>query len=170
MTHLLAYYKYYLAGLLAVSLGLNGWLLTRPTPAPITVTKTEYVDRVVEKEVEKIVYRDIVKYQDRIVKRTVTEPGGKQVVEEIKELTSEHDKSTGVDREKVVDKETKRTQSVATITTPPSYLLGIGVDHRGTFRSGSVGVRLHRELPVYLGIGVARQEHYSVTLNLGILL
>jgi hypothetical protein len=154
---------------LAVSVILNLWLISRPKPHPVQVTKTEYVDRIVEKEVVKVVNNDIVKYKDRVITRTITKPGGTQIVEQIKEVAGEHDKSSAVAREQVVDKEVRKSESVAVYPKAARYLLSVGITPRGSFSSGSAGYRIVDSIPVYLGAGVSKFEsNYGLTLNVGV--
>lgn len=160
---------YWLHIVFFVSVALNAWLLTRPDPQPVTITKTEYADRVVEKEVVKVVNNDIVKYRDRVITRTITEPGGTKIVEQVQERAGEHDKSTGVVGEKVVDKTTKRTESVAIYPQAPRYLLGLSATPRGDIGSLSFGVRIASKLPVYAGAGVTKVDRsYKFSLNVGV--
>lgn len=153
-----------------VSIVLNLWLLTRPAPTPTVTTKTEYIDRIVEKEVVKVVNNDIVKYKDRVITRTITKPGGTQIVEQIKELAGEHDKSTGVARAEVVDKTTKRTESVVQVGAPPRYLLALSSTPDWSNASVGIGMRVHTQLPIYLGAGVSKAGTiYGLSLNVGVL-
>jgi hypothetical protein len=171
MTSILVYLKpYWLHITVLISVLLNLWLLTRPTPTPTEVTKTEYVDRVVEKEVVKVVNRDIIKHVNRDIVRTITKPGV-QIVEQIKESEGQRDRSTEVGQTKIVDKELRKSESMVKVASPPRYLLGVGITPSGGFASANLGVRVHPSLPVYLGAGVAKHGTvYGLTLNVGVAL
>lgn len=160
---------YLLHIVLVASILLNLWLVSRPLPTPTEVTKTEYVDREVVKEVVKVEYRDKIKYKDRVITRTVTKPGGTKIVQEIRETSGERVKSTGIHREAERATEVSRTESVATVSKVPRYLLHVGITPGGSFNSSSVGFRLIDSIPVYIGPGINKNgSSYNLTLNLGV--
>jgi len=161
--------KLYWVHILAlISTSLSIYLLTRPTLPAVTLTKIEFVDRVVTKEVVKYIDRDVVKYKDRVITRTVTKPGGIKVVEKIKETGGQSSKTQTV--ETVKERDTSKTVVTTAIRPIHSkYMLGFNGNHYLNHYSISVGIRVHNSIPVYVGGGIIKTNgEYKPFLSLGV--
>lgn len=158
MTLLKAYWR----ELTILLLGIFAYSLHRKEPRIVEVTKTEYVDRVVEKVVT--VEKEVVK--DKKKRTTVQKPDGTKVVTETEESTK-----TNENKEKtVVDKEEKETQTETKIQRNHSYSLGIDVKlYPETEYSASFQMRLG-DLPLLIGptLHVRTSESLQIGIGLGL--
>lgn len=158
MTLLKAYWR----ELTILLLGIFAYSLHRKEPRIVEVTKTEYVDRVVEKVVT--VEKEVVK--DKKKRTTVQKPDGTKVVTETEESTK-----TNENKEKtVVDKEEKDTKIETKIQRNHSYSLGIDVKlYPETEYSASFQMRLG-DLPLLIGptLHVRTSESLQIGIGLGL--
>ena len=163
--------QYWLQIWAAIVTLLCAFLLTRPTPKPIVTTKTEYIDKIVTKTVDKIVYKDVIKWRDRIITKTVTKPGGTTIVETTKETSGEGSESRSVEKEQEHDKTTVAKSEVTILPPSPKFLLNISGNPYTGIYSTSAGFRLHSAIPLYLGPGVIRNPDtsYKLLLSLGVI-
>lgn len=154
--------KTYWRELTILLLGIFAYSLYRKEPRIVEVTKTEYVDRVVEKVIT--IEKEVVK--DKKKRTTIQKPDGTKVITETEESTK-----TNENKEKtVVDKEEKETQTETKIQTNHSYSLGIDVKlYPETEYSASFQMRLG-DLPLLIGptIYVRQTEYFSFGLGIGI--
>jgi len=171
MTILLSLLRPYWSHILAItSTALCAFLLTRPSPVPIVTTKTEFVDKVVDREVIRYVDRDVVKYRDRIVNRTITKPGGTTIVETIKEVGGQSNKSTEVEAGKEHDTFKGAVTTITVLPAAPKFLLSVNLYPGGSFYSSSAGIRIHNTVPLYLGAGIMKVDtSYKPFLSLGVI-
>jgi len=158
MTLLKAYWR----ELTILLLGIFAYSLHRKEPRIVEVTKTEYVDRVVEKVVT--VEKEVVK--DKKKRTTVQKPDGTQIITETEESTK-----TNENKEKtVVDKEKKETQTDTKIQTNHSYSLGIDVKlYPETEYSARFQMRLG-DLPLLIGptLHVRTTEYLQIGIGIGL--
>jgi hypothetical protein len=153
-----------------VATTLSVFLLARPVPTPIEITKTEYKDRVVTKEVEKVVFRDVVKFKDVVRTRTITKPGGVTIVDRTETKSGESDKSKAVEETKTKENEVTKTTTVTVLPAAPKFLLSVSTNPYSGLYSGSVGFRPFSALPVYVGGGVTKVDSsYKPILTLGVI-
>ena len=161
--------KYYVWVWAIVSTTLSAYLLTRPAPKPIVTTRVEFKDRIVTQQVDKVVFKNVVKFKDVVRTRTITKPGGIQIVEHTETKSGESDKSKGVEKTKIAEHEVTKQTTVTVQTAPPQFLLGVSTDTNGSFRSGSAAIRPISQIPVYLGGGITKIDNtYKPILTLGV--
>lgn len=143
-----------------LALAIVAYISYKKEPQVIEITKTEYVDRVVEKVVT--VEKEVVK--DKKKRTTVQKPDGTKVVTE----TEENTKTKESKEETVVEKEEKQTEIHTRIETNHSYNLGLDAKlYPETEYSLSLKMRLG-DLPIFIGPTAYVREGKPVQYGLGI--